>query len=72
MPILPSFCGAGVEGPTIVGEWENTGLPVGIATISLGHSYKFNQESQSAQLFHTPPHPTGGKFLISMEAELVP
>lgn len=38
MPILPSFCGAGVEGPTIVGEWENTGLPVGIATISLGHS----------------------------------
>lgn len=38
MSILSPFCGAGVEGPAIVGEREDAWLPVGVATVSLGDS----------------------------------
>lgn len=38
MSVLSPFCGAGVEGPAIVGEREDAWLPVGVATVSLGDS----------------------------------
>ena len=45
--VLPSFRRARVESPAIVGEWEDARLSVGIATISLGYSYKHNQKGLS-------------------------
>lgn len=35
MSILSPFIGAGVESPAVVSEWQDTWLPVGIATVSL-------------------------------------
>lgn len=36
--ILPPFCCTGIESPAIIGEWQDTGLPIGISTICLGCS----------------------------------
>lgn len=38
MAILSPFAGAGVESPAVVGERQDTWLPVGIATVSLHYS----------------------------------
>lgn len=40
VPICAAFGGAGVESPSIVGERQNTGFSVRIATIRLGHSFE--------------------------------
>ena len=45
--ILPPFGRAGVESPAIVGEREDARLSVGVATVSLGYSYKHNQKGLS-------------------------
>lgn len=42
--VLSPFRGAGVESSAVVGERQDTGLPVGIATVSLGDSYKHKQK----------------------------
>lgn len=47
--VLPPFGRAGVESLAVVGEREDARLSVGIATISLGYSYKHNQKGLSKQ-----------------------
>lgn len=40
VPICAALGGAGVESPSIVGERQDTGLPIRIATIRLGHGFR--------------------------------
>lgn len=47
MAILSPFAGAGVESPAVVGEWQDTWLPIRIATVSLHYSYRHNQKGLS-------------------------
>lgn len=48
VPICAPFGGAGIEGPSIVGERQDTGLPIRIATVRLGHG--FEKENHSIRL----------------------
>lgn len=42
VPVRAPFGGAGIEGPSIVGERQHTGLSIRIATVRLGHSFRKN------------------------------
>lgn len=54
--ILSPFCGAGVKSPPIVGERQDTRLPIWIATICLCYSCKHNPKGISKQsCINLPP-----------------